>query len=168
MEELTRNASTVNWWLSVVIVGVLLNLVSAYLKQGVDYFLKHTSEWWRARSARSRQRYDEEISALRQSADLRQSYQHRELTLKVESLFLLIFALLLYLSKAVTLVVPEFSIARDLGVSVEQSNKIFYSIISFLIILGFRLQLKGNHIADRLSTSRVLSDADSENAPKTF
>lgn len=165
MEELISSASNVHWWLSVVLFGILLNLVSAYLKQGLDYFLVPISGWWRTRSIRSRQRYEEEVSALRKSAELRQNYQHRELALKVDALFFLFSALLVYLSKAITLAVPELSIARDLGVSVERSNTIFYSIISFLFIFGFRLNLKGSQIADRLSASRAPSDGDAANAP---
>ena len=36
MEELLRNVSSPSWWVGVVIVGILINLISAYLKPRID------------------------------------------------------------------------------------------------------------------------------------
>lgn len=36
MNELLRNISSPSWWVGVVIVGILINLISAYLKPRID------------------------------------------------------------------------------------------------------------------------------------
>ena len=51
MVEFITSLSTLNWWLSVVLVGVALNLFSAYLKNPFDKLLSKISTSWSARTA---------------------------------------------------------------------------------------------------------------------
>lgn len=50
MKDFFYNLSSLYWWISVVIVGILINLGSAYLKSRLDASLSKTSTWWRQRS----------------------------------------------------------------------------------------------------------------------
>jgi len=50
MNELIQTLSSPVWWFSVVIVGILINLVSAYLKSPIDSRLSKISTWWRQRT----------------------------------------------------------------------------------------------------------------------
>src|SRR5688500_15191394 len=54
------------WWLSVVVMSVVLNLVSAYLKPGVDSLLGSLSSVWRARVQTNRTRREALIQQYRE------------------------------------------------------------------------------------------------------
>ncbi len=51
MVEFISSLSTLSWWLSVVVVGIALNLLSAYLKFPIDKLLSKISTSWSARTA---------------------------------------------------------------------------------------------------------------------
>ena len=53
MTELLNNLSSVGWWISVVLVGLLINLVSAYIKSPIDKLGSKLSSAWRHRTEQS-------------------------------------------------------------------------------------------------------------------
>jgi hypothetical protein len=63
MTELINNLSSVSWWIGVVIVGVLINLVSAYIKSPIDKLGSKLSSAWRNRSERSTRRLIAAVNA---------------------------------------------------------------------------------------------------------
>lgn len=50
MNEFFRQLQSPAWWVTVVIVGLGVNLISAYLKAPIDVVLSKTSSRWRVRS----------------------------------------------------------------------------------------------------------------------
>ena len=50
MKELISNVSSIYWWISVVIVGILINIISYYLTRKLDTRLSNVSSWWRKKS----------------------------------------------------------------------------------------------------------------------
>ena len=57
MDELLQNLSSPAWWVSVVVAGVVVNVVAHYLRQLLDSRLARVSTRWAARrDARQRQR----------------------------------------------------------------------------------------------------------------
>ena len=54
LDEFLKNTSSAAWWIGVVVVGVVLNLVSAYLKKPIDLILSAVSSRWRRRSESAR------------------------------------------------------------------------------------------------------------------
>ncbi len=59
------NRTLGNWWISVVLVGVLLNLASAYLKPYTDVVFARTRAWWRGRSQARRDEHAAYVARLR-------------------------------------------------------------------------------------------------------
>jgi flagellar biosynthesis protein FlhB len=57
MNEFTNNLTSFSWWLGVVVVGLLINLVSAYLKSPIDNLGSKFSTSWRNRTLRSREKF---------------------------------------------------------------------------------------------------------------
>lgn len=46
MNDFFKGIGSLYWWLSVVVVGILINLASAYLKPKIDsYLLSFSSRW---------------------------------------------------------------------------------------------------------------------------
>lgn len=55
------------WWLSVVVAGIAINVLSAYLKTALDSQLSAVSSWWRRRSEKESRDWEALISRLSSS-----------------------------------------------------------------------------------------------------
>ena len=64
MKNLLTNISSVYWWISVVVVGIVINLASAYLKTKLDTNLSNASSWWRKRSEAHKARRAKDLKRL--------------------------------------------------------------------------------------------------------
>ena len=54
MDRISEVLATPEWWLSVVIAGLLVNLVSAYMKPWTDAVLSRYLTWWANRTSTAR------------------------------------------------------------------------------------------------------------------
>jgi len=64
MTEFLAQLSSPSWWLGIVVVSLLVNLASAYIKSPLDGFLSHLSKKWDERSALARQQRDALVDSL--------------------------------------------------------------------------------------------------------
>lgn len=64
MEKLLNDFSSPSWWIGIVLVTIVLNIASAYLKPRIDSALLRSSGWWRARSATRLARREEFVQGL--------------------------------------------------------------------------------------------------------
>jgi hypothetical protein len=64
MDDFVKAASTSSWWIGVVVVGIVLNLISAYAKSPLDWLLNAMSSSWRARTDKARQAHEERVAKL--------------------------------------------------------------------------------------------------------
>ncbi len=55
LESLKEILVNPSWWFTVVIAGVLVNLIAAYLKTKLDTKLSSISDWWRDRSEKRKE-----------------------------------------------------------------------------------------------------------------
>lgn len=156
MDEFAKTVASPYWWLSIVLVGILINLVSAYIKPVLDRAMSRVSLAWRTRNDQRRAEYERELNALVGNVELQRKYEHLELRRVLDALFGLTFALLLLLFKAVSLAVPALSIARDLGISVETSNIIFYGLSAVIIFLSFTGYLRATFLEDIVGAARAV------------
>jgi hypothetical protein len=65
MKEFFDSVQTLYWWISVFVVGLGINLLSAYLKPRIDNWLVDSSSWWRSKSRKrieSRERLVKKLS----------------------------------------------------------------------------------------------------------
>ncbi|MFM5708873.1 MAG: hypothetical protein ACRCYG_18835 [Aeromonas veronii] len=53
MEDTYKFLSSTEWWVSVVIAGITINVISAYMKTSLDGCLSKLSSWWRFRSEKN-------------------------------------------------------------------------------------------------------------------
>jgi hypothetical protein len=65
MKEFFNNLTSISWWIGVVIVGILINLVSAYIKSKLDSRLSKASTWWQKRSLAHEEKRRKELQKLR-------------------------------------------------------------------------------------------------------
>jgi hypothetical protein len=94
LEEIINTVSEPVWWFSVVVMGIVINLSSAYIKEPFDRVMSNVSSWWKSKSDkaalkkeeyRTRLASDKEFMLLESMAELRQ--RHR-------SIYSLVWALL--------------------------------------------------------------------------
>ena len=50
-DDFSKDIFTISWWISVVVVGISINIVSAYLKNRIDKYLSGISNIWKRRVA---------------------------------------------------------------------------------------------------------------------
>src|SRR5438270_4750812 len=83
--SITDDIASPAWWMSVVIAGLLVNLLAAYLKSPVDRLLSHSSSRWRASSEKRREKRNQLIERLRQDADFKATMLAWEFRLRMNT-----------------------------------------------------------------------------------
>jgi hypothetical protein len=91
MEKFSEDISSFYWWLSVVFVGLLVNILSNKL----DAHLSKVSTWWAERSKQRREKRDEIVSLFQHDKDERTFAQFTELRYMMYAIILMIFSLIL-------------------------------------------------------------------------
>lgn len=157
MDEITKNLSSPTWWISVVLVGLLINLASAYLKPAIDRLMSILSQRWLTKAHERRNAYENEISELSVNIEQQRQYEHKHLSLLLHALFGLGFAALLIAMKIAAIVFPVLSIANDLGVSSEKSTSILYTFISVVIFVSIKLLFYADVIQNKLVIARGIA-----------
>lgn len=154
MDELAHNLASPTWWVGVVIVGLLINLASAYLKPGLDYLMSSVRMHRRTKAQERYAAYEIEVSELSRDVELQRQYEHHHISTMLNSLVFLAFAALFVVVKVIAIIFPELSIARDLGVPPAQSAAVFYAVLSLIFVAAFRSLLLATAVEDKLFVAR--------------
>lgn len=77
MEEMFTELAKPYWWISVVVVGIVINIVSSYFKNYVDNCFSRAFSWWRNRSVEKKAEWLRTVDWIKQSEKhlLIQSFQ---------------------------------------------------------------------------------------------
>jgi hypothetical protein len=114
MDDFMKNATTLSWWLGVVLVGVVLNLFSAYIKSPLDDFLARMSTWWASRSAAAARSRAKQILELNADPMKQLLLLADEARARHSSTFFLLFAIMLL---AISVYLYEVGTAHTLQLS---------------------------------------------------
>ena len=101
MDEFAKSLTSLSWWLGVVLVGILLNVLSAYLNPAVDNLFSKVSSWWKNRSEEARAARTRLVAELRSDRHKQILILAEENRRRLQSIGYLIFSLIflvLYLS----------------------------------------------------------------------
>src|SRR4051812_1396981 len=90
MNEILQEIKKPVWWVSVVAVGLILNVLSSYLRDGIDRGAKRFFGWTRSVNARARERFERNVEGLKgdptkrilyaiKAVEIRQQFQLRSL-----------------------------------------------------------------------------------------
>lgn len=102
MEEFIKSLSSPSWWIGVVIVGIVINIASAYLKNPIDKVLIHTSSSWRIRRTESLEKRKALIELLKTDSELLILYAMSENRFRIRCIgFILIGFLAFYMSTSI-------------------------------------------------------------------
>lgn len=94
MDEVLQELTKPQWWVSVVIAGIAINLISAYLKKPVDRLLVAGPAWLRARSARKKAEWERLVDAMVRSQEERHFIMHLITRLRISAVHFLVFSIL--------------------------------------------------------------------------
>lgn len=90
MESFLEQLSSLSWWLSVVVVGIVINLVTAYAKPKLDSSLSSVSGWWRDRTEQQKAERTAKVDFLRSSKDEQIHAALDDLRDRIRALYLLL------------------------------------------------------------------------------
>lgn len=93
MEGLLDELSKPVWWVSVVVAGFLINLLSAYLKTSLDRFLAHLSARTRRQQTARAEALALRVTKAESSRDWMQFEMHLEIRQRLQSISYLLLAL---------------------------------------------------------------------------
>lgn len=94
MNELVKTITSTSWWIGVIGVGFVLNLLTAYAKSPIDRLLGSISRGWQLRSERSSAKRKALINKLRVNEHLQILYIAREQRMRMQELAYLCLACL--------------------------------------------------------------------------
>lgn len=158
MDDLINDVGSLTWWIGVVLVGLLINLFSAYLKPLLDGALSALSKQWRTRSQLAREADEKLIEYFRSSAAAREFQWRAEVRARFQALALLASGMLFLLFYVMIRVrVPSLE-------AIESDPVVYYSmkIVYFGSMIGIALGAQSHMRAARYR--RNLRRAEHEDA----
>jgi len=97
MEELTQMLISPAWWFSVVVVGIIINLFSAYAKPSIDERLSKISTWWRNQTEQQKAERNAFIAMLSKSEHEQIMASSEDLRHRLRSLHFLLLGIFILL-----------------------------------------------------------------------
>lgn len=143
MEELTTMLRSAAWWLSVVIVAILMNLFPAYLKRGLFEPLSALSSRWKRPSEKEARDLDDEVVRLA-------SNDHEEIVGRLEELKLRAKAILWMLASVMILTHGTYAAAIQ-----RFGSDLFFPLSAIAFYLSIREWVKAYRLGRTLSAARL-------------
>jgi hypothetical protein len=150
MNEIINELSKPVWWVSVVIAGIMINLISAYLKTRLDNTLSSASAWWASKSAKRKKDWSERVERISEGGvelALEIAVESRQ---RLQSIQILLFAILLLLQ----LVLGE-SIRADVP---RQIKVAFLGVSSALLFASFMAHQSAVRTAMAIAAARMSAE----------
>jgi hypothetical protein len=96
MDRILQELSDSAWWMSVVVAGIIVNLISAYARDSIDRFRARFSKKWREKLRSDNELRMWRVSRLAESPEKLADARHREIGLRITTIQLLVLLCLIY------------------------------------------------------------------------
>ncbi len=93
MDDFIKSLSSPYWLMSVVVVGILINLVSNFLQRYFDAQFSSASTWWRQRSEKNETERKNELNRLRGNSHAQMLFAFEEVRERLTGLLQILFGL---------------------------------------------------------------------------
>lgn len=70
MQKFITDLSSIYWWIGVVLVGIVINIFSSYLKTKIDSYMGSISKSWKEYDKEEKARFDCEVNKIKQSPQM--------------------------------------------------------------------------------------------------
>ena len=123
MEKIIQNFQDLSWWFSVVIAGIIVNIIA----NRADYLLSFLGKKWRERNQEAQQKYQELLE---------QATRNQSLWLRVamRSVFDLLLAL-------IALFMSLFLIVYTINIKIAWQSLIFAPLSLIFAVMGAKIML---------------------------
>lgn len=149
MNDFIKNLSSVYWWLSVVFVGIAINLFSALFKDKLDSFFTKTSTWWKNKSEKRKSEFESAVKRLTGNPHIQMMVSFEGIRSKMMSIHMLLMTIVFFIfGISIELLSPHplFSHLFD---------KIFQLVCYFMgtlcLIVSWRYSFNAHNISDQIS-----------------
>lgn len=133
MTDFLNSIFTVSWWISVVIGGILINILSHYLQKSLDKQLYSMSLWWRFRSDAQKAQRNKIMDVLRNNHNERVNYFFQEIRYLLFSILFMLFSMLFI---ALTILIGTDIPIKSTDFSVKIVISITGLLASISVIMG--------------------------------
>lgn len=145
MNEIITELSKPVWWVSVVVAGILINLLSSYLKTGVDSWTSKLIANWNQRSEKNKREWLELIESIKQSDAHNFKAISTENRLRLQSIHLLLLAI--FVSNF------PFVASLEVGDKVRWFNLLSYLFATTLFFMSFLAFTRAARTAEAIRRS---------------
>jgi hypothetical protein len=167
MKEFLTNIGSVYWWVSVVVVGILINLASAYLKTRLDTSVSRASKWWRLKSNVQRAQRQKDIARLRGDSQEQLVIAISEIRHQIRAVGFLVFTLIfLVFAVLITVLPPNDLLWRPWGTAwvvwgVKIMKPILMTLSTIAMLVFMSEVFSGLYDRGLLKDARTLTDDQS-------
>lgn len=154
MEKFFSDASTLYWWVSVVALNLVINVLSNYLKTPIDKLGSSLFRRWRLRTERAKQRHEARVAYYRAHPHVapgeraqESRYRQREQSIYLQACYIMLMAVLVFAfaqSSASKLLDGRLHLLVPIGVL------LLIVFVSFAYAVASRLGSRAEEIADCL------------------
>lgn len=95
MQKFLTDISSIYWWIGVVLVGIVINLFSSYLKNKIDSFMGKISELYAIENERKKELYAGAVRAMIDNPQLMNAVLFYGLSDRINATHFFIYSLLL-------------------------------------------------------------------------
>lgn len=157
MEEFVRGLSSGGWWLSVVVVGLALNVASNYIYKWIDKAGSSFSSRLSARSARRIEQFNREVARLIAHPGLVPYYFQMETRVRLQSIQFLIFGSIFALAPLLlTALLAESGVVNPATkVALKAAFSLLMLCSALSVLMAHRSMLSAIRTRSILNKSRI-------------
>jgi hypothetical protein len=154
MDEFIKSLSSPAWWIGVVAVGVILNVVSTYLKSGIEGVANMLIHRWRVLSDKNEAAKIVILTRIRQNAKFRRFMHETETRKRLSAIHYSLYALCIFALGVMLATSPDLAEFKTWAKAVY----LFAAIVAFF---GVEASI------DAVNVNRALVDAQKNELDET-
>ena len=153
MADFGNNLTSISWWIGVVIVGILVNLVAIYLKSPLDQLLTSISTKYQTRTKAKKAEREKEIMNLTGN-------KHEQILHASKTNSTLVISVLYCVVGILSPVITLLFMIIELQTPAVKGSLVFKIFLTLIIILGVFILFQGVvRFTEALNDQEILKEA---------
>ena len=148
LNDIITELSKPVWWVSVVVAGIVINLISGYLKSSMDFGLSKIFNIWNERTIKQQNAWNEIVDRIRSSDATHNAALAKETRARLQSIHLLL----------ISIFISNFTFVTSVDSGGDDHillNVFFYALSAFTFFVSFLAFLTA------AKTARAIQEAKS-------
>ena len=144
MEKFIEDITTAYWWMAVVIVGIIINVASTYIRSGIENQLAKISTYWSTRKELRENNRAQLINLLQEDSQALVLYAKTESRHRLQAIQNTIFSFIFI-----------FMAASSVDMVIFDELPMINKLISMLILMSIALLSLMGAVSSQLESSKV-------------